>query len=72
MGPQRNNRGGGKEKFVWGLSNRKMFNDLKKFLCSTPVFSLPDLQQPFEIEIDASDYVVGIVITQHDHLHGLS
>ena len=34
-------------------------------LCSTPVLSLPNLQQPFEIETDASDYVVGAVLTQH-------
>jgi hypothetical protein len=41
--------------------------DLKHHLCSAPVLSLPDLQQPFEIETDASDYVVGIVLTQHGH-----
>jgi hypothetical protein len=28
---------------------------------------LPDLQQPFKIETDASDYVVGTVLTQHGH-----
>jgi hypothetical protein len=60
-------RGGGKEKFVWGLSQQKVFDDLKQRLCSAPVLSLPDLQQPFEIETDASDYVVGTVLTQHDH-----
>jgi hypothetical protein len=36
-------------------------------LRSNPVLSLPDLQQPFEIENDASDYVVGTVLTQHGH-----
>jgi hypothetical protein len=60
-------RGGGKEKFVWGLSQQQAFDDLKNHLCSSPVLSLPDLQHPFEIETDASDYVVGIVLTQHDH-----
>jgi hypothetical protein len=60
-------RGGGKEKFVWGQSQQQAFDDLKQCLCSTPILSLPDLQQPFEIETDASDYVVGIVLTQHDH-----
>jgi hypothetical protein len=32
------------------------------------VLSLLDLQQPFDIEIDASDYVAGGVLTQHGHL----
>jgi hypothetical protein len=59
-------KGGGK-KFVWGQSQQQAFDDLKQCLCSSPVLSLPDLQQPFEIETDASDYVVGIVLTQHGH-----
>ena len=42
-----------------------MFDDLKQHLCSTPVLSLSDLQQPFEIKIDALDYVVDVVLTQH-------
>jgi hypothetical protein len=40
---------------------------LKQRLFSTPVLSLPDLEHPFDIETDASDYAVGIVLTQHDH-----
>ena len=32
------------------------------------VLSLLDLQQPFEIETDASDYVVGVFLTQHGHV----
>jgi hypothetical protein len=60
-------KGGGKEKFVWGLSQQQEFDDLKQHLFSTPILSLPYLQQPFDIKIDASDYAVGIVLTQHDH-----
>jgi hypothetical protein len=60
-------RGGGKEKFVWGLSQQKMFNDLNKHLCSSPILSLSYLQQPFEIRNNSSDYVVGVVLTQHGH-----
>jgi uncharacterized Fe-S cluster protein YjdI len=41
---------------------------MKHRLCSTPILSLPNLQQPFEMEIDASDYVVVAVLTQHGHL----
>jgi hypothetical protein len=61
------NRGGGKEKFTWGRSQQQVFDDLKQLLCSAPVLSLPYLQHPFEIETDASDYVVGVILTEHDH-----
>jgi hypothetical protein len=59
--------GGGKEKFVWGLSQQEAFNDLNQFLSSAPILSLLDLQHPFEIETNASDYVVGTILTHHDH-----
>jgi hypothetical protein len=61
------NRGGGNEKFVWSQSQQQAFDDLNKRLYSAPVLSLPDLQHPFEIETDASDYDVGAVFTQHGH-----
>jgi hypothetical protein len=60
-------KGGGKDKFVWGRSQQQAFKFLKKHLCSTPVLSLLDLQQPFEIEIDALDYPVGIILIEHGH-----
>jgi hypothetical protein len=60
-------RGGGKEKNVWGQLQQKAFDDLKKHLCSTPMLSLPDLEHPFEIETDASDYDVGTILIQHGH-----
>jgi hypothetical protein len=59
--------GGGKEKFVWFLSQQKVFDDLKQCLCFAPTLSLPNLQQPFDIETNTSDYVVSTVITQHNH-----
>jgi hypothetical protein len=60
-------KGDGRENFTWGKAHQQEFDDLKHCLCSTPVLSLPDLQQPFKIEIDASDYVVGAILTQNDH-----
>jgi hypothetical protein len=60
-------RGGGKETFVWDMSQQQSFDDLKSLLCSSLVLSLPNLQQPIEIKTDASHYVVGIVLTQHGH-----
>jgi hypothetical protein len=59
---------GGKGKFVWGKSREKAFGNFIHHLCSGPVLSLPNLQQPFEIDIDASDYAMGIVLTQNNHL----
>ena len=56
-------RGGGKYKFIRGLSQQQEFNDLKQRLCLAPVPSLLDLQEPFEIETDASDYVVETILT---------
>ena len=44
-----------------------MFVELKHGLCSAPVLTLPDLQQPFEIETDAYDYAIGEVLTQQGH-----
>jgi hypothetical protein len=61
-------RGGGKEKFMWGQSQQQGFDHFKKFLCSNQIISLPDLQKPFEIETNISNYVVGIILTQHRHL----
>jgi hypothetical protein len=61
-------KGGTKAKFVWSMPQQKAFEDLKFCLCSTPVLILPNLQQPFEIETNASDYVIGAVLTQHGNL----
>jgi hypothetical protein len=60
-------KGDGRETFVWGKEQQRAFDDLKNRLCSAPILSLLDLQQPFDIDIDASDYVVGTVLTQHGH-----
>jgi hypothetical protein len=58
---------GGREKFMWGKEQQQEFDDLKHPLRSDPILSLLDMQQPFEIETDVSDYVAGAVLTQHDH-----
>eukprot|EP00253_Pinus_taeda_P029383 PITA_29383 len=60
-------KGGAKAKFFWSESQQKAFTELKHRLCSAPVLTLPDLQQPFEIETDAFDYAIGAVLTQQGH-----
>jgi hypothetical protein len=56
-------KGGGNEKFAWGKAQQKSFDDMKHFLCSSLVLSLLIMQQPFDIETDSSNYVVGAVLT---------
>ena len=60
-------KGGAKEKLFWSEYQQKVFGELKHRLYSALVLTLPDLQQPFEIETDASDYAIGAVLTQHGH-----
>jgi hypothetical protein len=60
-------KGDGKENFVWGTKQQQAFYDLKHLLRSDLVLSFLDLQKPFEIDTDAYDYVIAIVLTQHGH-----
>jgi len=60
-------KGGVKEKFFWSKSQQKSFTELKDHLYSAPVLVLPDLQKPFDVQTDASDYAIWAVLTQHGH-----
>ena len=51
--------------FQWGGKHQKAFDTLKEKISTTPILALPDLQRPFEIQTDASDYAMGAVLTQH-------
>ena len=57
-------KGGAREKFFWYEYRQESFVELKHRLCSSPMLTLPNLQQPFEIETDASNYAIGVVLTQ--------
>ncbi|WP_369124424.1 RNase H-like domain-containing protein [Actinobacillus pleuropneumoniae] len=46
-------------------TKKNTFSELKNHLYSTHVLTLPDLQEPFDIETNASDYVISVVLTQH-------
>jgi hypothetical protein len=58
---------GAKEKLFWSKSQQKAFDDLKHRLCFALVLTLLDLQQPFEIETDASNYAIEAVLTEQGH-----
>jgi len=51
--------------FQWGGKHQKAFDTLKEKISTSPILALPDLQRPFEIQTDVSDYAMGEVLTQH-------
>jgi hypothetical protein len=53
-----------KQVFQWGGKQQKAFETLKEKISTAPVLALPDLQQPFEIQTDASRYAMGAVLMQ--------
>ncbi|CEP09093.1 hypothetical protein [Parasitella parasitica] len=45
---------------IWTPECQQSFDQLKAFLmCSAPVLSTPDMDKPFRIECDSSDFAVG-------------
>lgn len=50
--------------FVWSNECQAAFDKLKQTLISDQVLILPDFQQPFRIETDASGYGIGGVLSQ--------
>jgi hypothetical protein len=50
--------------FIFREECLQSFHTLKKALISAPVIQPPDWHLPFEIMCDASDYVVGAVLSQ--------
>lgn len=59
---------GSKANFVWDKPQHRECKDLKPHLCSTPILTLPNLQQNFKIEIGASNYAMSGVFTYHGHM----
>lgn len=53
--------------FLWTEKTEEAFQTLKKALISAPVLALPNFNDTFEIETDACDYGVGVVLMQKGH-----
>ena len=61
-----------KKPFAWTNECTNAFNTLKRELSSDPVLRFPNLQQEFVVEVDASNYAVGGILSQKaedDELH---
>ena len=53
--------------FVWTSSAAKAFDSLKQAFTSAPILVHVDLEKPFIIEADASDFALGSVLSQIAH-----
>lgn len=52
--------------WVWGEEQEHAFNSLKQAFTSAPVLQIPDDENPFRLETDASDFAIGAVLSQLD------
>ncbi len=53
-------------KFLWTPSCTKALDKIIHILTSEPVLTHPNLEKPFELEVDASDYAIGAILFQRD------
>ncbi|KAI5316908.1 hypothetical protein L3X38_036615 [Prunus dulcis] len=51
----------------WEPPTKLAFDELKRALMEEPMLRLPDLNKPFEVHIDASDFAIGGVLMQDGH-----
>lgn len=61
---------GKSQSWLWGEAQQKAFDELKRLLVTTPILIVPDVDLPFVIHADASEFAVGAVLEQ-DQGHGL-
>jgi hypothetical protein len=52
--------------FKWTQECRDALDKLIKIVTSEPVLACPDLEKPFELEVDTSAYAVGTILFQRD------
>ena len=54
---------GKQEKWNWGNEQEEAFRRLKEIFTSEPVLVALDLDKEMRVEVDASDYVIGRVLS---------
>ena len=52
------------ERFIWDDDTQQAFEYLKKKLTEAPILGYPDVNRPYSLYTDASDYSVGGILTQ--------
>lgn len=56
--------------FHWSPAAEKAFRDLKLRFTSAPILTMPDPQQQFVVEVDASSEGVGAILSQRSEKDG--
>lgn len=56
-----------KDNYCWTVEATAAFNALKKAMTIAPILTLPNFENPFIVETDASGYGVGAVLLQDNH-----
>ena len=52
----------------WTEEREKAFQTLKRLICEELVLLMPKLEEPFEMEVDASNFAIGATLNQKDNL----
>ncbi|XP_014216731.1 uncharacterized protein LOC106645393 [Copidosoma floridanum] len=52
--------------FKWGDQKEQALKTLVDTLCSGPVLIAPDLEKSFIVTTDASDYTIGVILSQEE------
>jgi hypothetical protein len=55
-----------KDGFRWTIESQEAFLKLKTVLITPPILRLPDFEQPFVVECDASGTGLGAILSQND------
>jgi len=50
--------------WTWDAKEQQAFDDLRRWVTAEPVLKQPELDKPFELEVDASGFAVGAVLLQ--------
>ena len=50
-------------KWQWKKEQQKAFDELKRIFMTKPVLAAPDLDKEFRVEVDASNYATGEVLS---------
>ena len=57
--------------FLWTQEAEEAYQSLKKSFTSAPILSHPDPSQPFLVEVDASQFAVGGILSQRNPKTGV-